>query len=157
MSQIKKKRTGIRLDMTPMVDVAFLLLTFFMLTTTFRPLDDIPVNIPESKTMMKIPASDKLTISITDEQSLWLTIEDPRLRTAVFQNSRKINQDIKKQDLQQWISKIQIENMALYGAGRTMQVVLKADRRIDYELIHDVIETLRTGQISTVYFMTNPL
>ena len=157
MSLIKKKRTGIRLDMTPMVDVAFLLLTFFMMTTTFRPLDDIPVYIPESKTMMKIPTSDKMTISITDEQSLWLTIEDPRLRTAVFQDSRKINQDIKKQDLQQWISKIQIENMALYGAGRTLRVVLKADRRIDYELIHEVIETLRTGQISTVYFMTNPL
>ncbi len=156
MSRFRKKRTGIRLDMTPMVDVAFLLLTFFMLTTTFRPLDDIPVNIPDSKTMMKIPASDKLTISVTDEQSLWLTIEDTRLRTAVFRDSRKINQDIKKEDLQQWISKIQIENMALYGTGRALQVVLKADRHISYELIHEVIETLRTGQISTVYFMTNP-
>ena len=156
MSKIKKKRAGIHIDMTPMVDVAFLLLTFFMMTTTFRPLDDIPVDIPESKTMMKIPASDKLTISVTDEQSLWLTIEDSRLRTAVFQDNRKINQDIKKQDLQQWISKIQIENMALYGTGRALQVVLKADRHISFDMINDIIETLRSGQISTVYFMTNP-
>ena len=156
MSKFRKKRTGIRIDMTPMVDVAFLLLTFFMLTTTFRPLDDIPVDIPESKTMMKIPASDKLTISVTNEQSLWLTIEDTRLRTAVFRDSRKVNQDIPRQELQQWISKIQIENMALYGTGRALQVVLKADRHISYDLINEVIETLRTGQISTVYFMTNP-
>ena len=156
MSKFRKKRTGIRIDMTPMVDVAFLLLTFFMLTTTFRPLDDIPVDMPVSKTMMKIPASDKLTISVTDEQSLWLTIEDTRLRTAVFRDSRKVNQDIPRQDLQQWISKIQIENMALYGTGRALQVVLKADRHISYDVINEVIETLRTGQISTVYFMTNP-
>ncbi|MBN1278296.1 MAG: biopolymer transporter ExbD, partial [Chlorobiaceae bacterium] len=31
----QSKRLGFHLDMTPMVDVAFLLLTFFMLTTTF--------------------------------------------------------------------------------------------------------------------------
>ncbi len=37
MSRIKSKRIGFRIDMTPMVDVAFLLLTFFMLTTKFRP------------------------------------------------------------------------------------------------------------------------
>ena len=31
------KRVGIAMDMTPMVDVGFLLLTFFMLTTQFKP------------------------------------------------------------------------------------------------------------------------
>lgn len=157
MSRFRKKRAGIRLDMTPMVDVAFLLLTFFMLTTTFRPLDDIPVDIPESKTMMMVPASDKLTISVTGEKALWITIGDPRLRNAVFSDKNKINQAIPAGELAQWISKIQIENMALYGPGRALQVVLKADRNTGYAFIHDIIETLRAGQIATVYFMTNPL
>lgn len=157
MIRYRKKRTGIRLDMTPMVDVAFLLLTFFMLTTTFRPLDDIPVDIPESRTMMMVPASDKLTISVTGEKTLWITIEDPRLRNAVFSGKNKINQTVPAAELAQWISKIQIENMALYGPGRALQVVIKADRNTGYEFIHEIIETLRAGQISTVYFMTNPL
>ena len=36
LGRAKKKRVGIRIDMTPMVDVAFLLLIFFMVTTVFR-------------------------------------------------------------------------------------------------------------------------
>ena len=36
LGRAKKKRVGVRIDMTPMVDVAFLLLIFFMVTTVFR-------------------------------------------------------------------------------------------------------------------------
>jgi biopolymer transport protein ExbD len=32
-----KRRIGIKIDMTPMVDIAFLLLIFYMATTTFKP------------------------------------------------------------------------------------------------------------------------
>ena len=35
--QEKKRRVGIRIDMTPMVDIAFLLLIFYMTTTQFKP------------------------------------------------------------------------------------------------------------------------
>ena len=45
MSKVKLKRHGYRLDMTPMVDVGFLLLTFFMLTAKFKPQSDDPLNI----------------------------------------------------------------------------------------------------------------
>ncbi|MGH7454076.1 MAG: ExbD/TolR family protein, partial [bacterium] len=45
MPKIKKARVGIKLDMTPMVDVAFLLLTFFMLTTQFKPTEDVTVEL----------------------------------------------------------------------------------------------------------------
>ena len=37
MPKFKPHRAGVRIDMTPMVDVAFLLLTFFMMTTQFKP------------------------------------------------------------------------------------------------------------------------
>jgi len=43
----KRKRVGIRVDMTPMVDVAFLLLIFFMVTTVFRRPLAMEVNMPE--------------------------------------------------------------------------------------------------------------
>ncbi len=47
------RRAGIRIDMTPMVDVAFLLLTFFMVTTAFRRPQTIEITIPADKQAKK--------------------------------------------------------------------------------------------------------
>jgi len=41
-----KRRVGVRIDMTPLVDVAFLLLIFFMVTTVFRTPQALEINLP---------------------------------------------------------------------------------------------------------------
>ncbi len=43
MPKFKPHRQGVRIDMTPLVDVAFLLLTFFMLTTQFKPQEEVTI------------------------------------------------------------------------------------------------------------------
>ncbi|MBI3193765.1 MAG: biopolymer transporter ExbD, partial [Ignavibacteriae bacterium] len=48
MPKFKKARIAVKIDMTPMVDVAFLLLTFFMLTTQFRPPEEVQIILPSS-------------------------------------------------------------------------------------------------------------
>jgi biopolymer transport protein ExbD len=50
----KKGRINIFIDMTPMVDVTFLLLTFFMLTTQFRPPQEAEVILPFSHSSFKL-------------------------------------------------------------------------------------------------------
>ena len=45
----KSKRLPTRVDMTPIVDLAFLLLTFFMLTTTFIKPQVMELKLPENK------------------------------------------------------------------------------------------------------------
>src|SRR5258708_7050308 len=49
----KKRRIGISIDMTPMVDVAFLLLIFFMTTTQFKPPEKDKITLPESNSEAK--------------------------------------------------------------------------------------------------------
>src|SRR5262249_17968514 len=44
-----RRRVGVRVDMTPMVDVAFLLLIFFMVTTVFRTPQALEINLPPDK------------------------------------------------------------------------------------------------------------
>src|SRR5262245_40296912 len=61
----KKRRIGIAIDMTPMVDVAFLLLIFFMTTTQFQPPERDKIDLPKSSSEAKSPESDVITIQVT--------------------------------------------------------------------------------------------
>jgi biopolymer transport protein ExbD len=63
MPKIKIPRNSPSIDMTPMVDLAFLLVTFFMLTTKFRPEEAVQVTIPFSVSQTKLP-DNVTTISI---------------------------------------------------------------------------------------------
>src|SRR5262249_59746810 len=63
----KKRRIGISIDMTPMVDVAFLLLIFFMTTTQFQPPEKDRIDLPKSSSDLKAPESDIITITVTKD------------------------------------------------------------------------------------------
>jgi biopolymer transport protein ExbD len=63
MPKIKKKRVGYALDMTPMVDVAMLLLTFFMMTTQFRPEEATAIDMPASHAPFKMPETDIMVVT----------------------------------------------------------------------------------------------
>src|SRR5690606_21193220 len=63
------------LDMTPMVDLAFLLVTFFMLTTKFTPDEAVIVDMPSSVSEIKLPDTDILTLTISKEGSIYFSID----------------------------------------------------------------------------------
>src|SRR5580765_3281249 len=61
----KPKRIGIKIDMTPMVDVAFLLLIFFMCTTVFRKPQALEINLPpDPKAKVEIAESNVFTLRV---------------------------------------------------------------------------------------------
>jgi biopolymer transport protein ExbD len=67
----KKKRLGIRIDMTPMVDIAFLLLIFFMVTTVFRRPLAMEVNLPESGATVRVPESNVMTLFVRADDTVF--------------------------------------------------------------------------------------
>ena len=95
-----KRRLGIRIDMTPMVDVAFLLLIFFMVTTVFRTPQALEINLPpDDKSEVKVAASKVVTVRVLpDERAYYRRGEDPWARTSVenltqvFANYRNNNE-----------------------------------------------------------------
>lgn len=68
-----KRRVGVRIDMTPMVDVAFLLLIFFMVTTVFRTPKALEINLPPKKdTSVQVAESKTLTLRfLADGRLYW--------------------------------------------------------------------------------------
>jgi|SRR5690606_6984462 len=64
MAKVKMSKKMTSIDMTAMCDVAFLLLTFFILTATAKQPEPLPVDTPASTVQTKLPDSDLATITI---------------------------------------------------------------------------------------------
>jgi biopolymer transport protein ExbD len=64
MAKIKMKKKASSTDMTAMCDVAFLLLTFFILTATAKIPEPLPVDTPASTVQSKLPDLDLATITV---------------------------------------------------------------------------------------------
>lgn len=64
MPKVKIKRKSTAIDMTAMCDVAFLLLTFFMLTSNFTQKEPVSVNTPSSISEIKIPERNVILILV---------------------------------------------------------------------------------------------
>ena len=77
MGKVKIKRQSTWIDMTPMSDVMVLLLTFFMLTSTFVKNEAVKVVTPGSVSEIKVPENDVLTILIDNKGKVFLGWDKP--------------------------------------------------------------------------------
>jgi biopolymer transport protein ExbD len=69
------RRTRVRIDMTPMVDVAFLLLIFFMSTTQFKPPEQVAVRLPYSTSEIHIPETNTIILTVNREGRVYISSE----------------------------------------------------------------------------------
>lgn len=85
MAKFKVKKRNIAIDMTPMVDLAFLLITFFMLTVKFRAPQAVEVNLPSSIADTPLPAQDILTISVSADGRIFFGVDSKHTRLAILE------------------------------------------------------------------------
>jgi len=118
-----KRRVGIRIDMTPMVDVAFLLLIFFMVTTVFRTPQALEINLPPDKDVqVEVAQSKVLTVRVLpDGRAYFKRGTDPWARTDVAS----------------------IANLfKAYKGNKDLVVVIKIDREAKFSGMVDIIDEL---------------
>ena len=72
-----KRRLAVRIDMTPMVDIAFLLLIFYMVSTVFTMPQAMEINLPPSEEGVIVPESDLLTIRVDARHRYWWNMKRP--------------------------------------------------------------------------------
>ena len=84
MAKVKVKRKSTFIDMTAMSDVTVLLLTFFMLTSTFIQKEPVAVTTPGSVSEIKIPESDILQILVDPQGKVFMTLDKQEDRVEVL-------------------------------------------------------------------------
>ncbi len=83
MPKVKVARKSTAIDMTAMCDVAFLLLTFFILTTKFKPKEPVVIDIPASHGK-QIKDKDIVLISLAPDGRVLWDIDNPKIRESTL-------------------------------------------------------------------------
>ena len=85
--KIPKKSTAV--DMTPFVDVAFLILTFFIMATKFKPQEPVEIKTPNSVSTKDLPESDALQVTFDSTGRVFFAIlseKDPKIKYEVIKH-----------------------------------------------------------------------
>ena len=128
-SKKKRRRVGVRIDMTPMVDIAFLLLTFFMLTTTMNKPQAMEINLPPTEANVEVPESNLLTLRIAEDGKIyWNTgVEKPAIVTPT--ELTKLLKDKNR-------------------ANPKLITLIKVDRKGKYIMMVDIMDELNIADIT---------
>jgi biopolymer transport protein ExbD len=113
----KKKRAGVRIDMTPMVDVALLMLTFFMLTTVFSQPQTMELNLPPDKeVVVEVAASTLLTVRVAPDMKIYWNMgnEPTALKKITFKELRPLLVE-RLRGIPKLITLVQIDREAKYN------------------------------------------
>jgi biopolymer transport protein ExbD len=89
MPKVKPHRARPSLDMTPMVDLAFLLVTFFMLISKFAPEEVVVVDTPSSTSDIKLPESDIITITVDKNGRVFYGVDGQKTKLELLNKMEK--------------------------------------------------------------------
>jgi biopolymer transport protein ExbD len=142
----KAKKSSTRIDMTPMVDLAFLLLTFFMLTTSFSTPKTMEIVMPDKKPIdqpdIKINDKDVMNLIMAGDNKLYyyIGIENPQVEQAAYSatNEKSIRKIL--------LSEKQ-KNIQRNGKDKFM-VLIKATKEAKYKNVVDIFDEMNVSAIS---------
>ena len=125
---MSKKRIGIAIDMTPFVDIGFLLLIFFMSTTSFKPPEPIQLSLPSSNSEFKVPESDVLVLYVDQDGTLAIQV-GLVAKEAEF---------IEVKDLATFVLNARARNPKL-------RMAIRADKDVPYGVMADVMKAMQVS------------
>ena len=89
MPSVKLPRKSTDTDMTPFVDIAFLILSFFIMATKFKPPEPVEITTPGSVLSQKLPESNAVMIVVDSANRVFFSVlsdKDPSKFDAIIQD-----------------------------------------------------------------------
>lgn len=126
----RKRAEESTLDMTPLVDVVFLLIIFFMLSTTFIVLPGIRVDLPKA-------SSERITL---EPEEIVLSVDE---KGALYFNKDRVDDETVLQRLR-----------VASQSDKEVQILLKGDTRSNYGRVVELLDMIRQCQLHRVAIMT---
>ena len=150
MSAGKKRRVGIRIDMTPMVDIAFLLLIFYMATTQFKPPEARAVELPKSHSQIQLPDKDVINITVTKYDSIYVDMvakAEVEIDGQMVTTTARSVYTVDKNTVAAQINRARAKNLRAL-------VVIKADKRASFGIMQDVMKSMQENGLERFLIIT---
>ncbi|MEP7146616.1 MAG: biopolymer transporter ExbD [bacterium] len=135
----KGRKIGVRIDMTPMVDVIMLLLTFFILTTTLNTPQIMQINLPKGDELdkIKVDMGDVVYVRVAESGNVYFSkgqsdgTEAPPEKVTFNEMKGKIE--------------------SIYAAKPNLIILLKFDRKMKYNVMVDILDEINKAAIEKRY------
>ncbi|MGB9702965.1 MAG: ExbD/TolR family protein [Candidatus Kapaibacteriota bacterium] len=165
MPKVKKKRVGFTIDMTPLVDITFLLLTFFMFTAKFKSEAESqqkftiqrPKVTPDTTT---IPQNDIAIIKVaidsaTLDTNYFYELANETDRQKVWASVQGLTEEQRTMP-QLKVSKEVLSELVKYSriVRPNMKFAIDADKRLSFKWVNDAMDILRRNQATVFNFVT---
>ncbi len=127
----RTQTSGVRIDMTPMVDVIMLLLTFFMLTTTLAMPQVMQINLPKGDETVAVNMGNVLNIRVSEKGNIFFS--------QGFESGKEAAPEkVRLEDMSEKLVQVSKSNEDLL-------LLLKFDRSVKYETMVDVLDEVNNS------------
>jgi biopolymer transport protein ExbD len=146
----KKPRVGIRIDMTPMVDITILLLIFYMTVTQFKPPEAKAVELPSSHSMIELPDKDVINVTVTKYDSIYVDYVE---KATINIEGQEVTTTVRRV---RTCDKYSVASEILRARARNLKalVVIKADKRARFGIMKDVMGAMQENHLERFLIIT---
>lgn len=158
-SSSKRKKLSTRIDLTPMVDLGFLLITFFIFTTTMSKPKTMEINMPVDKEVKeedknKVKDYTAMTVLLSREHRVYYYLglagdpqNPPDMKVTYFRDKDGIRQAI--MDLKKKVDEEKYNGMPGHNPTDQPVVLIKADSNSLFDDLVNILDEMNVNAIET--------
>ncbi len=134
----RRKRPPLEISITPMIDVVFLLLIFFMVTTTFNRQTELKINLPEAHGIESKEKEKMITLMIDAEGTYFISADDGKFHQLINQK----------------LSTLKRALMQAAGNSRQIPFVISADGKTPHQAVVSALDIAADLGFKRITFAT---